>query len=463
MSSASLMKYLQKLDDELLKGAKAKGEGGRKKALPAIEAYRAATGNKKASTLTYAPRPITTALLKLGAELDQSIIDEYSKLVTSLNKSMRAAFYDLYMKRPQDVTFMEMGDVVSVSIIQRGKRNNYAALRKTYTKIINRFYKSFLTLIERPEGVSRLSGDGKTQRITRTGGQAYGQTHEGGNSNVKHQINDAVFSAMQAVNADSVKATAQVSKELEELGREDAGIILSIIKSGKLGEVNLGITSALINSQTGGGIEEQGLKDKLNKAIESLKIYLAETPGSDSLVGAHRKKIIKELIKPFKNKKGIKVKHEDFKIKENTGKTELKKPGGKLSVAAGVLGKIASKKRLKRTAERKTKAPKMALKNILGLINQRLPEQVAGNMGSPKLENRTGTFAQSVRAISVTETAKGFKSVGYTYAKLPYSVYESTSGSRFGSVDRDPRNLIDISIREIVAQFGLGRLYTRRL
>jgi len=84
-------------------------------------------------------------------------------------------------------------------------------------------------------------------------------------------------------------------------------------------------------------------------------------------------------------------------------------------------------------------------------------------MGSPRLENQTGTFAGSVRAIDVQETAKGFTSIGYLYQKKPYQVFESTSGTRFSSAARDPRTLIDLSIREIVAQFGLGRLYTRRL
>jgi hypothetical protein len=99
---------------------------------------------------------------------------------------------------------------------------------------------------------------------------------------------------------------------------------------------------------------------------------------------------------------------------------------------------------------------------ILGLLNQKLPQQVANNMGPPRLENVTGRFAQSVRATDIMQTPQGFPSIGYTYAKEPYQVYESTSGSRFSDPIRDPRPLIDASIREIVAQFGLGRLYTRR-
>ena len=84
-------------------------------------------------------------------------------------------------------------------------------------------------------------------------------------------------------------------------------------------------------------------------------------------------------------------------------------------------------------------------------------------MGPPRLENRTGRFAASVRITDVTKTRKGFPSVGYTYQRDPYQVYESTSGSRFGSLERDPRTLIDKSIREIAAELAIGRIYTRRV
>ena len=40
-------------------------------------------------------------------------------------------------------------------------------------------------------------------------------------------------------------------------------------------------------------------------------------------------------------------------------------------------------------------------------------------MGPPALENRTGRFAASVRAMDVITTREGFPSVGYTYQKDP--------------------------------------------
>ena len=84
-------------------------------------------------------------------------------------------------------------------------------------------------------------------------------------------------------------------------------------------------------------------------------------------------------------------------------------------------------------------------------------------MGAPRLENRTGRFLSSVRAIDIQTTARGFPSVGYTYEKRPYQVFEATSGTRFSSQERDPRRLIELSIREIAAQNQIGRLFARRI
>ena len=100
---------------------------------------------------------------------------------------------------------------------------------------------------------------------------------------------------------------------------------------------------------------------------------------------------------------------------------------------------------------------------MITMINKRLPERIRDNMQSPALQNQTGRFAQSVKMTDVIQTPQGFPSFGYTYRRDPYEVYETSSGSRFANTDRDPRNLIDASIREIAAGYALGRFYTRRV
>ena len=82
-------------------------------------------------------------------------------------------------------------------------------------------------------------------------------------------------------------------------------------------------------------------------------------------------------------------------------------------------------------------------------------------MKDPRLVNRTGRFAESARITDMVQTPQGFPSIGYTYMKYPYQTFEQ--GYAQGSPDRDPRRLIDFSIREIAAKHAIGRFYTRRV
>ena len=77
-------------------------------------------------------------------------------------------------------------------------------------------------------------------------------------------------------------------------------------------------------------------------------------------------------------------------------------------------------------------------------------------MGAPALTNRTGRFASSVRATDMAMTARGFPSFGYTYQRDPYGTFEQDTSY-------DPRKLIDRSMREIAAEYAIGRFYTRRV
>ena len=100
----------------------------------------------------------------------------------------------------------------------------------------------------------------------------------------------------------------------------------------------------------------------------------------------------------------------------------------------------------------------------MAMINQRLPETLEKNMRAPGLENRTGRFANSVKLTDVSQTAKGFPSFGYTYERDPYQVFEVGRGkSPWATPERDPRLVIDRSIREVAAEMALGRFYTRRV
>lgn len=101
---------------------------------------------------------------------------------------------------------------------------------------------------------------------------------------------------------------------------------------------------------------------------------------------------------------------------------------------------------------------------LIGMINRELPETVRKNMKFPALENRSGRFASSVKIVDINATPQGYPSIGYTYQKNPYEVFEDGTGQApWADGNRDPRELIDRSIREVAMKFALGRFYTRRL
>ena len=91
----------------------------------------------------------------------------------------------------------------------------------------------------------------------------------------------------------------------------------------------------------------------------------------------------------------------------------------------------------------------------MALINTKLQRELTDNMGQPALENVTGRFANSVRVLKVTQ-AKAGTSIQYTYDRDPYGVFEKDT-------NRDPRKLIDLTIREIAAELVMGKFTTQRL
>jgi len=189
---------------------------------------------------------------------------------------------------------------------------------------------------------------------------------------------------------------------------------------------------------------------------------LMEMEGSDNLNTQISKQSLKAFIELNKTLKGS-------KLTLDSGLGSKSKPGkGKATSSQSAKSKVTrkgNKRSIGRPIGRKKASEpsrsQHTLARLLPIINAKLPNQVAENMGPPALEQRTGRFASSVRATDISRTQKGFASVGYTYQKFPYQTFEI--GYAQGDPKRDPRTLIDRSIREIAAELAIGRLYTRRL
>ena len=85
------------------------------------------------------------------------------------------------------------------------------------------------------------------------------------------------------------------------------------------------------------------------------------------------------------------------------------------------LTEIKQPKRTRANTAQRTDLSPLAL---AALINNKLPDVVAKNMVPPRLQLRTGRLAQSARVIDIQSTSQGFPSLGFTYEKDPYAVFE---------------------------------------
>lgn len=236
------------------------------------------------------------------------------------------------------------------------------------------------------------------------------------------------------------------------------GIQLTFIRDTKLRRMRIFIGSKASNELEGGiiGKEKRDLLTDLRNLGKEEKQQLYTLSGSDSFRDIDKKTLIKNATQPFKKLKNAKVKTKNTKIKHSKKTATLdKKP--KNTISSSKQKPVKSRQAL----NRKPSSSLPDLRMLIGVLNQQLPRTVAKNMEDPRLNYRTGRFASSVKVTDIITTKKGFPSVGYTYDKYPYQTFEP--GYRQGSVERDPRRLIDVSIREIAVQFAIGRFYTRRV
>lgn len=255
----------------------------------------------------------------------------------------------------------------------------------------------------------------------------------------------------------------------EVLGKLGLQVVLEKTSNLNKDTISVSIGSEKINAREGWIIQATDLakwKKTLERAL--LKVNqskaFAEREGSDSRVAVEKKKLLKTVDKKIKKTKKLKVILEDTKIKQTkkaTKKTKTKPTitrGTKQAISAAGVSKLKPQK----TSGRNTSSQSTV--SLLALLNAKLPQEVRKNMGAPGLENRTGRFAASVRAVDVITTPKGFPSIGYTYRKNPYQIFEQGAGKPPWATDqRDPRKVIESSIREIAAELLQGRFFTRRI
>lgn len=205
------------------------------------------------------------------------------------------------------------------------------------------------------------------------------------------------------------------------------------------------------------------LKPKLINAINE---YFTEFPlldlkGSPSIKDVARNALIYTVASTLSQNRNTTATPKPRRIVRKKSKTTVTQKGKqKFSGPSPQIAVGAAGARRPKTQRGITSYPLQ----MIAILNRDLPKTVRNNMREPGLVNRSGRFAESAKVTDVIQTPQGFPSIGYQYARDPYEIFEMGIGTPpWATRNRDPRRVIEQSIREIAVQFALGRFYTRRL
>ena len=485
MSSRSLYVFLEKLDRSLRLD---QGTG-------ASATFRNEVVNLRSHTLDIEFEKVTKTLQdlldsspKINAttryiqlKTDPKYIELYETFLKHTTTNFRTKATKLQKKKIRiKVTPSSSGlDLfVTVKVFSNNTVNIFGnVLKGAYTKPLQKFYEDVLELLGEYT-LQRPLANGDSLNVDESG-KATALEHKGHNANVIQYLNSKAYNAFKRINQQAVRSKeglARVEKEdlasdkaIADLGINKGGTLYTVIKDLAKGfvtvETELG--SFLENSIAGGseGALTNKIRKEIDKIINKSGINMAELEGSDSLSQAKTKKIIDNTIDPFKKIQSSKVKvtKQDTKIKGKKTSATLKSQGPKekKKVSRSRAGAITPPALKQKKLQDIRPSPAQSPLALIAQFNARLPQAVEAAMGSPALNYRTGRFASGVRVVDAITTPQGFTSYGYTYQLYPYQTFEP--GYAQGSVERDPRPLIDRAMRDIAADFAIARFYTRRV
>ncbi len=188
----------------------------------------------------------------------------------------------------------------------------------------------------------------------------------------------------------------------------------------------------------------------LTKTIGGLLINKL-TKGSRGVKNTSKRYISKKAFRSKEEKKG-KKKQVQRKYTCQVG------TGGLTFATVGESVKKENKKAVKRA--KITARPSISNTGsplqVLAIFNAKLEQKIIDNMGGAALHNRTGRFAESVKVLNIMPVKGTHGTIQYNYMRDPYGVFE-----RDGA--RDPRLLIDKTLREQAAEMALGKFTTQRV
>lgn len=336
---------------------------------------------------------------------------------------------------------------VFVTFIDNARRRSLAELRDTlYTDL----------LLDPDESISqRILGyekDGK--RI-------------GGVLDIGHVEGYSIAEKRVQLLFEKLEAKLKQAKKSKASYQEPLGNLILAVKSNPRASIlkNISFSSEIYVREQGvesnrrvQGKQEAMLVASIKKQITNLLAQedWVNFKSSPSAMDDIKSSVFMQAVKAGANKKGVKTSlpqksayRASKKLSINKEVITLKDQGVELTPKG------------KRTSKQKVKPSNWL--QLLPIINSKLTQNIISNMGAPRLENRTGRFARSARVTNVETTPQGFPTFVFDYQRDPYDVFDKTLGrSPWNTPERDPRTLVDQSIRDIVREMAIGRFFTRR-
>lgn len=468
MSRASLKNFLEKLDKEL-KGSSA--------------TYRREADRREMS-FYYHAGDLGAALFHefefrgLLKTFDKKEVQDFIKKSSlQVLKDCRASAKKIKAQRGVRIVSNQYMIKVSIAVEKNPSTDkayiNFTKLKEVYKESVTEFVKKFNTFLVNEHSTQLTKTKQKfnketykssleiTDKPIDTGSDLFEAGHIKGEGILESRVRDAIDTAFNSTYGN--KAKEEVLKS--NLGA--LGINLEFVRDDTSDTHQIKAQAKTENRTTGfmSGEQKRELRKSLKAAVERLN---DSTPvpglkGSRSIQQVKELTITHAILQEFARKKNIKTSRlVKPKLEKRSASLSKDKKSNTVAKAAAVAVKVPKAKlKQRKPAQKGVAGSPLAL---IGMINKKLPDTVRKNMNPPALENRTGRFVDSVKLTDIVKTPQGFPSVGYTYAKNPYQVYEMGTGSApWATPERDPRKLIDRSIREIAAQFAIGRFYTRRV
>lgn len=462
MSTGSLVAFLQAFRSELERTS---------------ETYRYYTADRRQLTFYYSPKSLAEETVKelrvRGIDIPNSLYEEIFSLAIPLLTSCRTEARKIKGDRSVQISSNQHHLKVVIGAAQGDQYlSTFAQLKSVYETGLDDFFEDLVNLLEEygevlyKVKVDQFSGD---IAVTNKLAQGRADLFEGGHSESTGVFESRATDALRTV---ANKYSSSDSDLLEDL--ESLGINVTIFRNDDNDSHEVAVQSRVAN-RVGGAFSQQEstkLKIDIEKAINklmSMPLYgpgLADLKGSDSIRTRKRKKVTKAVMSPLqkvaaKNKRIKVTQQEDTSLKNQNRSSSLSTDS---KVTKGKSKKARVKVPAIKLASKHNKQSQRSYLELTALLNAKLPDTVRKNMISPRLLNRTGRFASSVKVTDIQTTTKGFPSIGYTYQSNPYRVFETGAGrAPWANDNRDPRKLIDMSIREIAQDMAIGRFFTRRV